>query len=194
MANEGIIYFQDGELVAEHGKAKVYKMNGGLYLEIGPGHTLWAMEDELPDYIDQLQDYPRGNCLEIGLGLGVVSRYLLTFPKVKQLTTIEIEADVIAVHKKIKETDRGLKMEYDPKRHRILNADGLSYAYQTKQRYDFIFIDCYDRIDEETLPMITDITNACSRLLSKNGRMMGWLDKSTPPKHFDVFQKIFDQY
>jgi spermidine synthase len=194
MADEGIIYFQDGELVAEHGKAKVYKMNGELFLEIGPGHTLWAMESELGDYIDQLQDLPKGNVLEIGLGLGVISRYMLTFPKVEHVTTIEIESDVIEVHKKIPEEIRGAKMDYNPKRHRILNADGLSYAYQTRKRYDFIFIDCYDRIDEETLPMIADMTAACSRLLPPKGIMMGWLDKSSPVEHFDIFQKIFDQY
>lgn len=194
MTNEGTIYFEDGEVVAEHGKAKVYKMNNELFLEIGPGHTLWALESELSDYVDQLQDFPRGNCLEIGLGLGVVSRYLLTFPKVKHLTTIEIEPDVIEVHSKIKEDDRGIKLDYNPDKHRILNADGLSYAYQTRQRYDFIFIDCYDRIDEETLPMILDMANACSRLMTPNGLMMGWLDKHTPSEHFDIFQKIFNQY
>lgn len=194
MTDKTLIYFEDGEVVAEHGKAKVYKMNGELFLEIGPGHTLWALESELSDYIDQLQDYPRGKCLEIGLGLGVVSRYLLTFPKVKHLTTIEIEPDVIAAHSKIKESDRGVDLKYASDRHRILNADGLSYAYQTSQRYDFIFIDCYDRIDEETLPMIADITNACSRILNRGGLMMGWIDTHTPPQYFDIFQKIFAQY
>jgi 2-polyprenyl-3-methyl-5-hydroxy-6-metoxy-1,4-benzoquinol methylase len=194
MTENGTIYFKDGKLIAEHGKAKVYRMNGELFLEIGPGHTLWALESELTDYIEQLQDYPRGNCLEVGLGLGVISRYMLTFPRVNKLTTIELEADVIGVHSKIKESDRGVKLDYDPSRHRILNADGLSYAYQTKQRYDFIFIDCYDRIDEETLPMILDMANACSRLMKPGARMMGWLDKHTPAQHFDIFQKIFNQY
>ena len=191
---EGLIYFKDGEVVAEHGKAKVYKMNGELFLEIGPGHTLWALESELTDYVDQLQDYPRGKCLEIGLGLGVVSRYLLTFPKVTHLTTIEIEPDVIAAHKQIKPSDRGVELAYNSKNHRILNADGISYAYQTNQRYDFIFIDCYDRIDEETLPLIVDMTEACNRLLTPTGRMMGWVDKHTHAHHFEIFQKVFDQY
>lgn len=194
MTDKGLIYFEDGEVIAKYGKVKIYRMNDELFLEIGPGHTLWALESELSDYVDQLQDFPRGSCLEIGLGLGVVSRYLLTFPEVKHLTTIEIEKDVIEAHKKIKLSDRGVALEYDPSRHRILNADGISYAYQTKKRYDFIFIDCYDRVDEETLPMIADMTSACNRILMPGGRMMGWLDKHTPPQYFDVFQKIFNQY
>ena len=194
MDKRGLIYFKDGEVVAEHGDAKVYKMNDELFLEIGPGHTLWAMESELTDYMEQLDDFPKGNCLEIGLGLGVVSRYLLTFPKVTHLTTVEINKDVIEVHNKLKDEDRSITLDYDPTKHLILNADGISYAYQTKSRYDFIFIDCYDRIDEDTLPFIADMANACARLLNRGGKIMGWLDKHTPESYHMVFEKIFDQY
>jgi spermidine synthase len=194
MNNKGLIYFKDGQIISEYGNAKVYKMNNELFLEIGPGHTLWASESELQEYMHQLEDFPRGRCLEIGLGLGVVSRYLLTFPAVSHLTTVELNSEVIAVHNKIKESDRGLDLGYSPEKHRILNANGIEYAYRTKQKYDFIFIDCYDRIDDDTLPLIADMTTACSRLLNRNGRMMGWLDVHTPEPFYSIFQKIFDQY
>lgn len=193
MDNKSVLYFRDGDLVAEHGNAKVYKMNNELFLEIGPGHTLWASESEIHDYMQQLQDYPKGNCLEIGLGLGVVSRYLLTFPLVKHLTTVEINPDVIAVHSKIKDEDRNVDIEYNSSKHLILNSGGIEYAYQTKKMYDFIFIDCYDRIDEDTIPVIADMATACGRLLTRNGKMMGWLDKYTPEPFYSMFQKIFDQ-
>lgn len=191
---EGTIYFRDGEVIAEHGNAVVYKMNGELFLEIGPGHTLWALESELADYVVQLKDFPRGRCLEIGLGLGVVSRYLLSFPKVEHLTTVELNPDVIAVHNKIKESDRGTVLRYSPDKHRILNADGLQYAYQTNQRYDFVFVDFYDRIDEDTLPQITDMVKACKRLLTPNGKIMGWLDKYTNGNHYRMFEMLFTNY
>lgn len=194
MDDKGLIYFRDGELIAEHGDAKVYKMNGELFLEIGPGHTLWALESEFTDYMLQLEDFPRGNCLEIGLGLGVVSRYLLTFPRVEHLTTIEINKDVIAVHEKIKEEDRGVQLDYNFGKHKIFNADGLIYAYQTKKMYDFIFIDCYDRIDEETLPLIADMLHACSRILKNGGKMLAWLDKYTSEPHYSHFRKLVDNY
>jgi spermidine synthase len=169
-------------------------MGGQLFLEIGEGHTLWALESEIQDYMEQLQDYPRGDCLEIGLGLGVVSRYLLSFYRVKSLTTVEVNKDVIEVHEKINPEDRGLDVEYDEGRHTILNADGISYAYQTNKRYDFIFMDFYDRIDEETLPVIADMAHACSRILKPGGRMMGWWDKHTPEPHDHTFMEIFDNY
>ena len=194
MSKNGLVYFEDGELVAEHGEARVYKLNNELFLELGPGHTLWALESELKDYMEQLQDIPSGRCLEIGLGLGVVSRYLLTFPKVEHLTTVEINKDVINVHSKIKEKDRGLQLDYSPDKHRILHAGGIEYAYQTKSRYDFIFIDCYDRIDEETLPVIADMFTACSMALKPGGRIMAWLDKHTPEPFYSAFEHLQAQY
>ena len=181
---EGLIYFRDGELVAESGDARVYKMNGKLFLERGPGHTLWALEDELEDYIHQLGDWPRGNCLEIGLGLGVASRYLLSFPKVKSLTTVEVDENVIKAQKKAN--------PIDDDRHLILNANGLYYAYETKKMYDFIFLDFYDVIDEETLPIIADMVVACDRILKRGGKMIGWLDKHTNGEHAAIFMSLFE--
>lgn len=191
MENLGLIYFKDGEVVAGSGEVKVYKMNDELFLEIGPGHTLWALESEFKDYVEQLEDFPRGRCLEVGLGLGVASRYILSFPKVKHLTTVEKNSDVIKAHEKILESDRKYQLNYDPDKHRILHTDGLEYAYVTKQRYDFIFIDCYDRIDEETLPFIADLVQACSRILKPGGKIIGWLDKYTPETYERKFKKLF---
>jgi len=190
MPEQGLIYFTDGSLVAEAGLVKVYKMNDELFLELGPGHNLWALEREIEDYKDQLQDYPRGRCLEIGLGLGTASRYILTFPLVEHLTTVEINPEVIAAHQLINEEDRKVSMDYNPKRHRILCANGIEYAYQTKKRYDFIFIDCYDRIDEDTLPLIADMYVACHRILRPGGRIVMWLDKHTPEPYYSMFERI----
>jgi len=181
---DGLIYFRDGELIAESGDTRIYKMNGKLFLEKGQGHNLWALEDELEDYIFQLESWPKGDCLEIGLGLGVASKYLLTFPKVKSLTTIEIDENVIAALK--------LANPIDDDRHLILNANGLYYAYETKRLYDFIFLDFYDVIDEETLPIIADMAVACERILRRGGRMIGWLDKHTPGEHAAIFMSLFE--
>jgi spermidine synthase len=190
--SEGLIYFRDGELIAQSGNAFVYKMNNELFLEIGPGNNLWALESELDDYIDQLGSFPKGECLEIGLGLGVASRYILTFPRVTKLTTIEINQDVIDAHSKIPEEERGRQLDYDPKKHKIYNADGLIYAYECKKKYDFIFIDCYSIIDEDTLPFIADLAVACRRIIKPGGHVIGWLDKGTPDGFAKQFFKIFE--
>ncbi len=190
--DKGLIYFRDGELVAESGNAKVYRLNNELYLEIGPGHNLWALESELEDYVWQLNDSPNGACLEIGLGLGVASKYILSCPRARSLTTVEIDKDVIDVYNKLTIDDYGHEyIVYPEKRHTILNLDGLVYMYQTKERFDFIFIDCYDRVDEDTLPLIADMAYAAKRILTKDGKILGWFDNSTPERFVEVFYSLF---
>lgn len=193
--DKGLIYFKDGILIAESGEAKVYRLDDELYLEIGPGHNLWALERELEDYIWQLDDRPMGACLEIGLGLGVASGYILSCPRVRSLTTVEINKDVIDVYNKLKPKDykRSDYHVHTNKRHTILNVDGLVYMYQTKQRFDFIFIDCYAEIDEDSLPIIADMVHAAKRILKKEGIIIGWFDKHTPDEFVNEFYRIFKQ-
>ena len=183
--DSGLIYFKDGELVASSGNVNIYNFMDMLHLEIGPGHNLWAIESELEDYIWQLNDKPRGNCLEIGLGLGVASRYILSCPKVKSLTTVEINKDVIEAQKQAN--------YIDDDRHLILNADGLTYMYTTRRVFDFVFIDCYDIIDEETLPIIADYVKASEKLLARNGEVIGWFDKMTPEEFVSPFFDLFER-
>lgn len=192
--SEGLIYFKDGEIIAESGNVKIYEMNNELFLEIGPGHNLWALSSELPDYVDQLWDLPRGNCLEIGLGLGVASNYILSCPNVEKLTTVEKNEDVIAAYEQIKqrfEPNEGNNRFKEGKHHLILNADGLLYAVETKQRFDFIFLDFYSVIDEDTIPEIADMATACKRILKPGGKMIGWFDKHTPEEYVPKFFSLF---
>jgi len=179
------LYFRDGKLIAESGNVRVYEMDGKKYLEKGQGHTLWAHDDEINEYMDQLKDFPKGDCLEIGLGLGVASRYLLSFYSVKHLTTVEIDNNVIEVQKKVN--------KIEDKNHLVLNANGLLYAYQTKSMFDFIFLDFYTHIDDETLPGITDMVNACKRILKPSGRLMGWIDPATSGEHYNFFTRILEE-
>ena len=192
---EGLIYFRDGGVVAESGEVKVYEMNEQLFLEIGPGHNLWALESELADYIQQIWDKPKGDCLEIGLGLGVASNYILSCPKVKTLTTVEKNNDIINTYEVVKgifsKRARNQIKFWSGKKHIILNADGLLYAYQTNRFFDFIFIDFYSLIDEDTLPEIREMAQACRRLLKQDGEMIGWFDKNTPADLTSEFYKIF---
>lgn len=195
---EGLIYFRDGEVVASSGEVVVYSMNNELFLELGPGHNLWALESEYHDYITQIWDMPKGSCLEIGLGLGIASRCILSNPNVRSLTTIEKNPDVIAVQpqlaKILDDGSREHKWQYDANKHRIVNSNGLIYLYETKRKYDFIFIDFYSHIDNETLPEIKDMVNAAKRVLAKDGIILCWFDKYTPNEYVDEFFGIFEAY
>lgn len=187
-----MIYFKDGDIIAESGKARVYKLKEGLFLEIGDGHHLWTLDTELKEYIAQIKDLAKGDALEIGLGLGVASRYILSFPKVEALTTIEINKDVIEVHKIVRKTDTDYMKNFSYKPHNIVNADGLEYIYKSNNKFDFIFLDFYDRIDEDTIPAIKDMVRGCKRLLNKDGVIVGWFDPYTPEEFVDCFYNIFE--
>jgi len=192
--SSGLIYFKDGELIVKSGEARIYKFKDELFLEIGPGHNLWALESEISDYIWQLNDRPRGSCLEIGLGLGVASKYILSCKRVKSLTTLEINKDVIDVYKKLEQEDYNHDFTIFPeKRHTILNADGLIYMYETKQKFDFVFVDCYKTIDEDTLPLIADMAIAAENIVKPDGEVVGWFDKATPEEFIELFYKLFEK-
>jgi len=189
-----VTYFTTGKIVARSGDVKVYSMDDQLFLEIGPAHDLWALESEVIDYIQQLKDDPKGNCLEIGLGLGVASRCIMTYPMVDHLTTVERNKDVIEVHKQLiplldNKKDKWAK--YKEENHTVVNMDGLEYLLTTNEKYDFIFMDFYKGIDEDSLPEITDMVNAAQSCLTDRGIIRGWFDPYTPIEFVEVFHELF---
>jgi len=190
------IYYDDGKLVAESGHVKVYEMFGSLFLEIGPGRNLWALESEYVDYICQLAGKPRNKCLEIGLGLGIASRCILTCPHVTSLTTIEKSKDIIDIYEKVGSIlDDGSRIEkwlpYDSSKHKVYNCCGLEYLYKTNAKYDFIFLDFYSHIDEETMPQIGDMVKAAKMCLEYDGILMGWFDPYTVDEFIEPFYNLF---
>jgi hypothetical protein len=176
------IYFTHGEIIAESGDAKVYEFEGKYYLEIGPAHTLWAISDEITEYIDQIGKKAKGNCLEIGLGLGIASNYILSSPDVKFLTTIEINKDVIDVYKQLNDISDN---------HTIINQSGLDYLLGAEEIFDFIFLDFYDVIDEDTLDDIKVYVKLSKKILNNRGKIIGWFDIYTPDNLATEFFKLF---
>ncbi len=190
------IYFNEGKLLSKHNEVSIYEMYEDLILESGPGHSVWALKTEYIDYQNQFNNETiEGEILEIGLGLGVASRCLLTFPMVNSLTTIEINKDVILAHNDIieyldNETDKWLP--YDSKRHTIINKNGLIYMATTRKKYDFIFIDHYHCIDEDTIAELKDMVAVAKTCLNPNGKIIGWYDPYTPEEFVEEFYSIFN--
>jgi len=178
-----MLYFTRGEIIAESGDVRIYEMHGEQYLEIGKGHTLWADMNEVVEYADQIGDKARGNCLEIGLGLGVASEYILDRPKVKSLTTVEINEDVLEVY-------RQLNPGIDNK-HRIIHGSGHDFLLQTDEKFDFVFLDFYNVIDEDTLIEIELYVELSKRILRPEGEIIGWWDIYTPEEFVSEFERIF---
>jgi len=177
------MYFEEGEVIAESGNVKVYLYNDLMHLEIGPGHNLWMIEDEIKELSKQIGNSPTGNCLEIGLGLGVASKYILSRPDVIHLTTIEINPDVISVQKVVNKIDNV--------HHTIICADGLDFMLQVDETYDFIFFDHYALIDEDTLDMLDVYNLVANDILNQNGIIKAWFDPYTVEEDAEAFFDIF---
>jgi len=180
--DNGTIYFRDGELITKSGEVKVYQMQDDLFMEAGRGNLI-ASDRDLSDYIWQINNKPFGNCLVVGLGLGVSARYISSMAKVDKVTVLEEDADVI--------TAQTNATPFDSNKITIINNNILSFLYTTKEKYNFIFIDCYNIIDEDTFPVIADIVAASKVPLSTNGILIGWLDSSTPEIFIDAFYGLF---
>jgi hypothetical protein len=181
---EGTVYFRDGELIKESGDVRVYRMDDELYLDAGPGHNLISKGSDLKDYIWQIRNKPKGKCLLIGLGLGTSANYILSLPKVESLIILEDNIDVINLYKEINPIrDDRIDIIYD---------DLITHLYQTNTQYDFVFVDCYSYIDEDSLPFIADIVAAARKVLKVDGIVAGWLDNNTPEVFIEYFFKLFN--
>lgn len=182
---KSIVYFTNGKIIAKSGDIKVYRFGDALYLEHGPGHNLWTDSDEIKELEEQIGEKPKGDCLEIGLGLGVASKIILDKPAVDSLITVEIDPDVIEVYRQLYPTI--------PKTHKIVKASGLDYLVCTKDIFDFIFLDFYDIIDEDTLPIIKDYVEVSRSKLREGGEIVGWFDPYTAEEFVNEFFELFGE-
>lgn len=183
----GILYFRDGQLIAEHGDARVYVMDGLRYLEVGKNgaHSLWTHEGEIQWYFDNdLVSRSKGNCLEFGLGLGFASEIILSNSKVKKLITVEIDLDVVAIQDEVN--------PISDERHIIVNDSLEEYLETTKNTFDFIFIDTYITTDDETLLWLEDMVPKAKSILNPGGDIMAWLDEASLEEEKKRFNEILN--
>jgi spermidine synthase len=175
------IYFKDGKIIAQSGDVKVYEMDDVLYLDIN--HSLWMRTTEIKEIAEQIGDKVCGDCLEIGLGLGVASDYMLSHGA-KSLTTIEINPDVIATYKQLNEVKPN---------HKIIQGSGRDFLVSTDERFDFVFLDFYSLIDEDTIGEIGDYTDLIisRQVLKSGGEIVAWFDPYTPDEIAETFKQFF---
>ncbi|KKM84747.1 hypothetical protein LCGC14_1296150, partial [marine sediment metagenome] len=64
---------------------------------------------------------------------------------------------------------------------------------QTNEKFDFIFLDFYDIIDEDTLEDIRVYVELSKRILNDGGEIVGWYDIYTPDDFANKFFKLFNK-
>lgn len=181
MAKESV-YFREGKLVAKSGDVRVYDVNQELFLEDGRLNLI-ASDQKLSDYIWQVGDKPFGNCLIAGMGLCISAKYVQSLPKIDKLTVVEDNKDIINVNYTLDRISKNLK---------VIHADYITFLYKTTNKYDFIFLDCYYKINITTMPYIADLVAAAKKALKSNGILIGWLDDNTSEKLIEPFYNLFN--
>lgn len=174
------VAFRNGELLAKSGSVKLFNFNNELYLE-DVANDLIISGSKKNDYVWQLGAKPFGKCLILGLGLGNSYCYIKSLPKIESITLVEQNKDIITVNNDIK---YGM--------YNVINEDYLHFLFKSEEKYDFIFIDCYYKVNIVTLPFIADLVVPCKKMLSTNGILIGWLDNNTPEIIIDAFYNLFN--
>ena len=157
---------RNGFLEYQNSDVRIYDMEGHKYLFVD--QIIYASTTERSWYIRNVMPYAKGKCLEIGLGLGVASKCIITKPEVRHLLTIEKNNEIIEAFGK------------PLRNHNILNMnvnDWLEKLVVIEPFYDFIFVDHYTFVEED-LESLPELANSLKRLLKSRGNMVFWIDEN----------------
>ncbi len=150
----------------EQEDVRIYDMDDEKYLFVG--QIMYASTTERSWYIKNVLAHARGKCLELGLGLGVASKVILSSDRVTHLLTVENNENVIGAFGKLLP------------RHNILHADATKWISEfpvLEPMYDFIFVDHFT-FDEDELADLQWLGTGLKHLLKPEGKMVFWIDEN----------------
>ena len=124
-----------GELQVTYHKNNLKLITENAIYSFGNHYTSFK---EAFQYI-QIKDQKVESVLVLGLGLGSVIQQLEAHQTIKNITTVEIDKDIIYLCKKYLNTKYNI--EY-------INNDALKFVNENKKKYDLIIVDLY--IDDVT--------------------------------------------
>lgn len=133
-------------------------------------------------------EWPR-RALLIGLGTASLLKFIQRNLPATHMTIVEIDERIVSV------AQLHFKMEFDPRRMKLVIADGYEFIQQGQGRYDAIFVDGFG--EEGHAGNLDTLTfyQACRARLSKNGLMICNLLGRSRGFHASVdrIQKSYDQ-
>jgi hypothetical protein len=141
-----------------------YVPAGNYTMIVRDGHVIMSdTPDEIRDIIRIIR-MAKGNCLIVGLGLGVVARAFLNKPEVSKVTIAELSEDVIIL------TGNDLKKEYGD-RVEIIQADIMKWRAPKNVFYDVVWFDIWDNISCDNIEQMNKLKN---RFHSRSGQIGCW--------------------
>jgi phospholipid N-methyltransferase len=173
-------WLKHGLLEFEQGDVKIFTVDGDNFLFVD--QVLYASTSERAWYLKNVYPQAKGKCLEIGLGLGVASKVILTNPEVTTLLTIEKNIDVISAFG-------------DTFRHHILlNMDvneWVAAAAHAGPIYDFIFVDHFAEMDDESYPDLKELVDKLKFNLKQTGKLVVWIDENAAEEDKKAYRKLW---
>ena len=156
---------------------EVSEVNGVRYLHFSAEWIQGAMRIQRPNALElaysremmgglllRTPPWPK-NALLIGLGAGSLAKYIYHKLPDTQITVVEIDPQVEIIAR------LHFKLPSDPKRLRVIIADGAEYMLEDGAKFDSILVDGFDKHGRagvlDTLPFY----QACRARLSENGLM-----------------------
>lgn len=173
-------WLRNGLLEWEQGDVKIFTMDGENYLFVD--QVLYASTSERTWYIKNVLPHARGRVLEIGLGLGVASKVILSHPDVRTLLTIEANPNVIEAF--------GMTFRH----HMILNMDvneWVETAAHAGPIYDLIFVDHIAEMDDENYPEIKELVDKLKLNLKQDGHLVVWIDENAAEEDKEAYRKLW---
>lgn len=186
-------YFKDGDELGKWGNIVAYDLVDDLTIQkINNQESISFLSDygvyRRQIFCEQMAGYG----LEIGLGLGLASRAILNCNNVVNLTTVEKDINIINAHSDLSELiNKRLNLDYKHTKHSIVNCEGLEYIYSFGLKYDFVFLNFYKIVDENTLPEIEDMIRAAKTIC--DGPVFGWFDQYASSEDILEYFKLYNK-
>lgn len=126
----------------------------GVIMSNTPMETLTAQE---------AVDSARGNVLVNGLGLGMVIEAMLHKDEVRRITVVELDKHVL---KLVGPTVTGVAHALG-KELSLVHADAEAYEPPAGERYDYVWHDIWDQIDDDNLPQMKRLMDKYRHIAKK---------------------------
>ena len=124
--------------------------------------------------------------LMVGLGGGSIPKFCYRHLPRTRITTVEIDADVIALR------DEFL-LPFDDDRFEVVHADGVRYLAQTRELFDVVLVDAFDHEGVAPALAASDFYRHAAERLTEDGVFV--LNLSGEPTRYDAhLQRIHDAF
>lgn len=143
----------------------------GTYTRLVQGETVWMSDTpaEVRDHIYAIKaahDY----VLVTGLGLGMVAAAMLAQTKVRQVTVVEQQREVIEL------VEPHLLRRFGPNRVRVVHADAYVWTPEPGAKFDYAWHDVWPEISSDNLPEFARMRRHYQRRMTTKDSQGCWCE------------------